>query len=182
MLTFYLSHYFICIIALSFFYLIGFFILRFTKPAFAQKGFFSDVFFSLFIGLTIFVTLYALLKTQFHSIHILFLLIAIFSWLEHQKFSQKSDSLSPTPVFKADWKQLLMIFTGFSLVFTFNSLLTLKEVSVPDHIFYSRIAYYINLTGEENDYYIANVLDKNFRGATPYHFYELWLAGALTSV
>ena len=46
------------------------------------------------------------------------------------------------------------------------------------YLFYTRIADYLLITGEENLNTAANLIDENYNGSSIYHYFELWL-GAL---
>ena len=62
-----------------------------------------------------------------------------------------------------------------NLLFHYQSL-------TPDYVFYSRTAYYLWETGQENTYYFFNTLDNAYHGMIPYHYPELWLTAFLQTL
>ena len=51
-----------------------------------------------------------------------------------------------------------------------------------DKVYYSNISMMLGLTGQENRNGINNLLDFNYHGLEPYHYFEMWLNAMLSSV
>ncbi len=51
-----------------------------------------------------------------------------------------------------------------------------------DHIAQANFSYFVAQTGQENEFHILNLLDPAYRGATPYHYLELWLNAGLADL
>jgi hypothetical protein len=51
-----------------------------------------------------------------------------------------------------------------------------------DYQYYSNLSYFINYTGQENEFHILNTLDSSYHGAKPYHYFELWLNSGISKL
>ncbi|MCU0434289.1 MAG: hypothetical protein MUC87_12605 [Bacteroidia bacterium] len=52
------------------------------------------------------------------------------------------------------------------------------EMLIPDNAFYARIVESLSQSGQENEYHFLSQLDEVYKGVSPYHYGELWLASA----
>lgn len=77
---------------------------------------------------------------------------------------------------KGYWLPVLLLALLFALK---AYLLADYERIIPDNAFYGRIAEALSDTGQENEYHFLAALDDAYKGVSPYHYGELWLASPL---
>jgi hypothetical protein len=51
-----------------------------------------------------------------------------------------------------------------------------------DVTFFSKVAEYLNLSGNENVFTTYNLLDSKYNGTSPYHYFEIWLTAGFSRV
>jgi hypothetical protein len=152
-----------------------------------QPGLFLDF----LLGLVAVSTVYAIVKTNFVTIQVLFLVVGGLLCVagERPKVG-KSDEMSKSATVWA----LLAAFLGSLLVFAFFYFAYFGGNAQPgqwgrglvtfngDHITHANFSYFIAQTGQENEFHILNLLDPAYRGVTPYHYLELWLNAGLADL
>ncbi|MEP7170480.1 MAG: hypothetical protein ABI855_14015, partial [Bacteroidota bacterium] len=100
--------------------------------------------------------------------------------------SLKGDSLNSEA--KNIWKNLFPLIIFSMLIYTWFASLILRNanfsISLPlcDTVFYSDISKMIGITGQENTNGVSNILSESYNGLRPYHYFELWLNAAFSSV
>ena len=156
----------------------------------ANKLTFREAFFSLFFGIILLSTAFAIVKTGGKTIMFGFLLLALFYFFEKRK--------NPIPAIQTPQNTNRFVLIGllFGAIFVFTwSFLTLGQFDdfpyhIPngvgmaenDYLINVFRSYYLGLTGEENYYHIFNTLDEAYHGPKPYHYLEMWTTAALTSI
>jgi hypothetical protein len=134
---------------------------------------FRVIFLSLFTGLVFLVSLYSIWFT--HGKTVLIVLLPLVGFLaiavrQHDQLFVKNEY----PKYLASAIILFFAFVFFTIsYFAFYN--EIRGINIDDYILYSRISYYLPITGCENDYHFFNTLDNDYRAVTPYHYFELWL-------
>ena len=163
-------------------FLIGFGVLRLIRFQYNSNYFYAQLFATFLTGLIFGVFCLSLFKTTGQTIQIVFLPIICFLFYEyryHLSSTKIKDILHIQPSFLNIFFNIII---GSILILGWNYAFTLNEVTVSDHVFYSRISSYIYLSGQENEYHIANALGEEFWGTSPYHYFELWLNAGITAL
>lgn len=156
-----------------------------------EKPLFYLAFHRVLIGIISITTLFALLKSHFLTIQLLFL-----PWLffllrtEGQIITIKSNSsqnkllkvILPYFVFAGTlvycWSFLYRIQAApFPFVIPSGTALLLNDIHI-----YSLRSYYLGQSGWENYFGVYNTFDPNFHGLNPYHYFELWLNASINQV
>ncbi|MFA6925108.1 MAG: hypothetical protein WC223_12760 [Bacteroidales bacterium] len=187
-----LKNFFCGIIALVFFMGTGkLFFSIFKTELYNKQKKYLNLFLELVAGITIIVASYAMIRTTFRTINILFLLLFIF--FIYKKLSGKHKLFNSKLVFDfRDFvKNILTVIILFFPVYLYQEYLflghNLSILHTPypesDHFFYSNISYCISKTGIENCNIEFNLLFPSvLNKIAPYHFFELWLNGILFNV
>ena len=136
------------------------------------------IFFSLLIGWITIILATSLYFTGFKTIHIgwlILLLIALF---------KKRFRISIHLNIKGKYLIVLLLFANLLLLYTFynNYELHFSYFRTPflDFIYYSNLSYSLIHSGYENYNIFNNLLP--LKGATPYHYSDLWLNGIVSYV
>jgi len=151
---------------------------------------FHVAFMSLFIGIIMLSTCFAIFKTGGKTIMLgfLFFLTALFFEGRKKELLTKND---------ADKKQIpisLGLLFGIVIVFTW-SFLTLGQfdafpyyipngtsIQPNDYLINVFRSHYLGTTGEENYYHIFNTFDEAYHSPKPYHYIEMWMTVALNNI
>ena len=155
----------------------GYLILFYKGPSAKSPANFRVAFLSLFTGLVLLVSLYAIWFTHGKTIQVILMPLILFLTVlirrgDHAFMKREYSSYS-----------LLSALLLFVVIFFAYSYLTASnEYMANDYILYSKISYYMPKTGIENDYHLFNTLDADYRAATPYHYFDLWLNSANCSI
>lgn len=56
------------------------------------------------------------------------------------------------------------------------------NAEISDFHFTTSISHYLTYSGQENEFMALNVIDKDFHGVKPYHYWELWLTGFVSDL
>ncbi len=189
---FYLQNYVIFLLALALLYGLGYAFLRWVLPeGFVKKPFYYQVFFSCWVGLVIFVSIFAIWKTALQTVHIFYLLLGGFVLWELRLSAGEARELSPPHIpdragSRQHWfffllASLLVYTWGWLEIYQLNTSFPFKVIN-PDNIFYAHISYYLQANGQENEFYILNELNGIYQGNKPYHYLELWLNAGLSEL
>jgi hypothetical protein len=145
---------------------------------------YADQFYPLFHGITFSVALYAVIRAQLHSIHIL-VLLGYAVWLaagpgEPEGVGKPGGAggrgkPGRLPVFARGGEMLL----GCLLFVLAFHLLPDAAEKQNDSFFYLKMAESLNSTGQENLHAYNNLFDPSFHGVEPYHYAEIWLDALL---
>lgn len=144
--------------------------------------FFQRTFFNLFIGTVTFVTFNAIYFTHFKSILILNIFLYILFYIEYIKKKQQQE----TTYHFIDYKRLISFSIPIILLYFFYMFLTLNNIdNLPfwddaDIVCYSKFTWYIINSGNETN--VFNYLDISLKTASPYHYFDLWLSGSISSI
>jgi len=171
--------------SLFFFYAIGKILFFAQKIAF--RDFLKDVFFSTFLGVTVFVVVFSLFKAKLLSFNLLFIPILVFIFLEirNSPFSENKPTFFPKITLPNAFFVFLMPFFFFALKIwvmydQYAGFLSDWHGNEPDHLYYVRLTDYLVGFGKENREGFSNLYN-NF-GITPYHYFELWLTGGISQL
>ena len=160
------------LLILVFFYLGGLIL----KPSKRASEFFTSVyarlFFQLIAGLFVFISLYAIVITGGITINILILpLLYLLFW--HPSGSIEVDAHKTLP--SIGWKHHLEIGAIALLSLTVLHVFPVNEYKQADGFFYLKIAEGMNATGHENISHYFTLYNKDFNGAEPYHYFDIWI-------
>jgi hypothetical protein len=153
------------------FYSIGYVLNHFTKIAQEEDKPYSVIFSHLLSGLVFSISITACIFTSFVTTSILFLvLFGYIGFVNKDKIAATSfylPKLSVLPFFVLVG-YLLSVFKGYDSEGNYTHHIFL------DYIYFKQvIANLIN--GQENASEWANILDKEYNGIAPYHYFEFWL-------
>ncbi len=166
---------FICFF-LFFFYSIGYLLNYFTKVVQTTDKPYYSIFNNLVFGLVFSVSLTACIFTGFVTTSMLFLFIfGYIIFLNKAKVANYHfyfKKLYPLPFFVLVGYSL-SVFKGYNLEGTYTQNLFI------DYIFYKQVIFNL-INGQENVSEWANILDKDYDGISPYHYFELWLTVLLS--
>ena len=151
---------------------------------------FRTVFFSLFFGVILLSTIFAVIKTGGKTIMLGYLLVAIFYF-----FEKKNHPISSIKS-HANTSRFLIVGLLFGATFVFTwSFLSIgqfdafpyyvpggTEIGQNDYLINVFRSYYLGVTGEENYYHFFNTIDKAYHGPKPYHYLEMWTTATLTNI
>lgn len=153
----------------------------------SRSDFFTDFFFSSLTGVTFLVVFISLFKTQGASISFVFIILALFIFLENKK--QKGIQVSVQNIESINSKKNYIIFV-FLLVFAYlwNVGIVFKFSGFPiseiekDSYYYAELSKCMIKTGQENTFATANLINEKYHSPTPYHYFDLWLNGWIAKV
>lgn len=178
-ILFFIKNYTFFIGTLILLYCIGrAFISLFLKEVLQLPKYFQ-IFTILILGTVISITGFSIWKTNGVTINLVYIVILFFLIRNKEEIKSIITEGEFEPIKRKD---LIILFIGSLIIFIYNFFNLNNDQLITDYISYSRISYFINYTGEENEYYISNLLDTDFKGSTPYHFFELWLNAIVTSI
>jgi hypothetical protein len=159
-------------------YIASFFYRKHFTPTF-----FELIFRNIFTGYIVIVLFQSIISTAFETINFVFIIIILFTFIELKKQN------SPTAIrkFSIHYKSILILFIAASLLFIYGCLMLsnpdeiIKFSGNGDTFYYSKIAKYIALTGQENESNVLNTMDKFYNGPQPYHYFDLWGAAFISN-
>jgi hypothetical protein len=153
-----------------------------------RRGYLGQ-FYPLFHGITFCVSLYAVIRAHFVTIHVLILGVYVvwFFGGVWRKARMGEGARAGRAVGVGDGvgavffrgREVLFACLLFTAVFNF---LPDAENTQNDSFFYLKIAESLNSTGQENVHTYNNVFDPAFHGVEPYHYVEMWLTALLLPV
>ena len=179
MIEIYIIHFSICVAALALIILFGIIFKAFI--AFESNTTYSNLQSNLLFGLILSTTLYSIFHTSGVTINILLIFIGIlFCKFKRPKLSNKIKIHEITRGFFSQ----IGIVTLFCLpFFTFEFYYFVKNgefnfiITHLDFNDYAIISNSISEFGNENRYYTLNAFYPNdYKGVTPYHYFELWFS------
>jgi len=162
-------------------------IYNFLSPKRNSTKKYAELLYSLLIGLVCYVTSFSLIATGFKTINILFILLFLL-YLHRIKyhFNWSKAIIKDSALFIK--KNLLFILIFSLLFYLYEAIWYFKpgefHLIIPfvDYVDMYNISQIISQTGQENNkYLISNYYYPQFHGISPYHFFELWLNGFLST-
>lgn len=163
----------IALVALFFFYFVG----NLFFKAFGHSASFNfrDVFLKLLTGLTLVVATFSCYTTGFKSLSIVFVLVALFFWMDRPLISMGES--------KATYTQKTILFFLFSIVVLSSGIIVYRawgstnfelksNIGYVDQVFYSKVSNYMVEMGVETA--SLEYLESN-ESPFPYHYFDLWL-------
>lgn len=155
---------------------------------------FSNLFFSLFAGISAVGLISSIIYTSFVTIQVVALLLLIFAFLETKLFEpqqqvENSKTTQPSIVV------LGLCFTGaLALIFSWSFFQYTKPgefnhwipavdyLQANDYIINSFRSHFLKVSGNENYFHAINLIDASYHGPKPYHYYEMWVNVGVTSL
>jgi hypothetical protein len=179
----FLLYFIISIVAITWFYAVGYFILSAFKIRINQIQ--QSSLFNLLIGITAHVILFSVWKTHFATFNVILLLILLSLWWE---FRKGNAGMKPTlPGFSFHLRKVMELYVIGLLLLVIKICLTVDPSIYPffhigrDDIFYSQMSVFISKYGKET-FYIDWGANTNALGIIPYHYFELWLNSIYTGI
>ena len=130
-----------------------------------------NLFFSIFWGSIIIVSLTAIIRTGFSSVFLLTIIPTAFIIYQKPEFEIIS------------WRELRMQMVAVPLIFLFFTVLMIiapyQSKVENDMPFYSKISEYLILNGIEDPYHYFNNSHLKEQGNSAYHYFELWFNGIM---
>ena len=149
--------------------------------------FFSELFFSAFIGMTAWIALYAIIKSGGRTINILWVLPA--AYFLYQYWSKKDTVRNSFLGFEITGNHIGALLLGTLLCYGWEAYFFFwpggpMKYHIPfwDSVFYTRVISSLVTTGIESTWGVDMKLSGAYEGITLYHYYELWLNGLLIEI
>jgi hypothetical protein len=134
------------------------------------------------LGLAVSTVSYALLRTAGRSVFLA--AVPLLLWALLQTRAQEF-AVTETRIGR---REIAWTLLAAHIAFAIFAAVTFKGGGYPFHVTEKRWAYsavigrMMDLTGNENTFHVASLVAPAFRGATPYHYFEFWIAAALAHV
>jgi len=137
---------------------------------------YASLFFELLLGLTVWVVCYSIIKTKFITVNFIFIVAAYLLIREQRKVSLiQRERLAEDPISnKIGWTGFLLITLVSFIIFSWSYLIFQPDAGWIDNMIYARQSHFLPLTGQENEFYIYNLLSEKYHGTSPYYYYMLW--------
>jgi hypothetical protein len=126
------------------------------------------------LGMLLWIAGYAILQTGGKSVMWLLLPLLLVSG----SMRPKNFKLHLREGFRALSKYWLPVLILSILFAAKTALLFDYESIIPDNAFYARIVESLSQSGQENEYHFLSQLLDTYKGVSPYHYGEIWLASA----
>ncbi len=143
--------------------------------------FFTELFFSVFIGMTAWIALYAIVKSGGRTINILWILPA--AYFLYQYYPKQNTVRKPFFGFEITAHHLGAVLLGTLLCYGWEAYFFFwpggpMKYHIPygDNVYYARIITGLLQSGEESFLSLDNQLLKITGDLYPYHYYEFWLS------
>ncbi|MFY0628603.1 MAG: hypothetical protein JXR07_20060 [Reichenbachiella sp.] len=147
---------------------------------------FGTLFIKHLLGAIIVLSIYAIIKTHGQTIY-----LSVFALTGLLVFLLNSENGHWVNLRLSDFNAyhmllLLIVFSCIYSLYQFN-ISGLRENMIggdlidSDIQFWANISYYIEKTGQENEYHALNLLDRTYHGTSPYHYFELWMNAFISS-
>ena len=144
-----------------------------------------DTYIKIIIGVLTITLVYSGLKTGGNTIHTGFIITAILYWWQYIYKKKKKDThqISFSIYFFQNWKYILILFIVSMVWYSFYSSMYYSgpchTILHFDEVYYSFLSSKFGIWGVETD---APLYEGHTTGASPYHYIELWLTNALSSL
>ena len=191
------KYYFLFIFSLACFFSIGHYLLKFTSGLLNITGFYTNMFIKSLTGLTASVILYSIIATSFKTINLVLLIVIAFLIIELLIYKRKHKA----PIYLRSFdvqeelsvsnllKKTIPLFIISLFIYGWFALLILKFhagfpyiMNCNDKVLYSNLSMMLDITGQENRWGIQNILNPDYHGIEPYHYFELWLNAMFSSL
>ena len=176
-------HYFLVLeLVIFLFYFTGYYLTFFIKEETTSPYF--TFFYKSVIGMVFWVTFFSAYVTKFKTINILFVIVCLFLLYRlRDKFNLSNYKNNSSPMLSLPIVVTVFFYSFIIFAYKSYSEIPYSNIQIPatffDTIFYSKVADYLYLTGNENFFQEANLISSNFHGVTTYHYFELWLTSLI---
>ncbi len=152
------------------------------------NGTFTKLFFNSLIGSIISVFIYSIIKSDFHTVNVLFFIIFLFFILHFKvKINYNFKNLFKFPYYnKLTIRYLVLVVFLITIIFLLFiiEIFSFKEFPLKtphwDYVFYSKICDGFIMTGNENYFKHLNLISNDYSVMQPYHYYGLWFNSLIT--
>jgi hypothetical protein len=175
-------YYAIIIVVLTTAFLVGYLFHSVVKPSKKNPATLFSVFANAVIGLVILVSIYSIIITSGKTVSWIYILLL----LGYGYFLKSNSTTDNTPVLSGHYLKAGLSLSLVSVFFYFlylSSLLDFKTLRFTDTFcdwqFYSKISQYLNLGFESTTQFDNIAFGATF---TPYHYFEIWIAAAISRV
>jgi len=176
-----LRYYIFFLLLIFFFLFVGNFIIVFLTFNKTKENKYLTLFFQFISGLIFTILIFSIIKSNFRTVNILFIVILIILILKYYKsiiwIKSKLFIESVVVLLK---RFPLVIILAFPFYF-FQAFFLLKSghfnfvTPFIDYIWYNDISEILSKTGQENKELLTNLYFPEFNGINPYHYFELWI-------
>jgi len=150
---------------------------------------FLSLFLSLLIGVVFLITIFSVIATGFKTVNLLFLLLGGFLiYINYDRNAIRTKSFIKDTICFIK-QNILILFILCIPFYAYEAIWFLRDGSfnfvIPfvDYVDMYNISQVITLTGQENNkYLLSNFYYPQFKGISPYHFFELWFNGSLSYI
>jgi len=145
---------------------------------------FATLFFEFLTGLTVWVVGYSIIETKFITVNSIFLVVAFLLIREQRKLSplQSSEELEEARNKKIGFVEFIMIGLVSLIIFSWAYFFILPDAGFQDYVIYARQSFFLPITGQENEFYLYNLLDDKYHGTSPYYYFMLWSNALVTQL
>lgn len=175
-------YYAIIIVVLTTAFFVGYLFHSVIKPSKKNPQTLFSVFANAVMGLVILVSIYSIIITSGKTVSWIYILLL----LGYSYFLKLNSTTDDTPVVSGHYLKAGLSLSLVSVFFYFlylSSLLDFKALRFTDTFcdwqFYSKISQYLNLGFESTTQFDNIAFGATF---TPYHYFEIWIAAAISRV
>jgi hypothetical protein len=186
MLVIFLKYYILLFICSIISLITGKLILSFFKID--EKRILYNLFIELIAGISFWVILYSIFRTEFKTVNILFIYILL-SLIVIYKKQLSSYIFFNLNTFKRTHKDILILLVTLIPFYLYESFFLIKRgqfhfhIPYNDYFSYSSWSQLLNINGYENKFLNLTVLfPESFKGMMPYHYFELWLNALISKI
>jgi len=179
---FYLEIFFLSIVSLIF---IGHLFYVFFLPPVEKP--YQRIFIKIVLGAIIFTVFTAIYQTKGYTILVLFFLL-LFYFIYEKQLLLRRIKVSEIFVFTSIKFNVLLVFIPALLFFSWEAFFVFKSgefnyiISHIDYQYYSELSESMFLTGDENVFGFNPILIADYKGVTPYHYFDMWFVSGVSNL
>jgi hypothetical protein len=156
---------------------------------------YAQVLYSGLAGAVALATAGALWWTRGVTIHLLAVLVGLFMFYEARREKTQSTAEIKSDQVRSSWWSYWPLLAGAVLVYAFCAwgfvrpgayvpfvIPTESATLHHDQVYSARIAYFSQISGQESDVFLLQLMDPAYSGVKPYHYLELWLTNVVAMI
>ncbi len=158
------------LLALLVCFIVGKMVCRWCNMQQEAAGQFGQIFYSLLMGMTSLIIVYAVITSQFKTVFTIALAALIALMFTRRKINHPKPKPASFSVSHLLWPASLVVLFAILL-----NVFPESQYKQYDSFFYLKISESLNLSGQENLSNYYNLLSSSYHGVEAYHYVELWL-------
>lgn len=172
-------------LSLGFFWIIGSAFLKLFRLNISFLGNYANIFISLLLGLVISISVFAIMVTKGKTSMWGILGFVIYGLYLFKRENHTNSNNNTSTINLSDLFNLLALGLVVFIPFSWNKIPfgeNLYPGYMGDYLYYADIGEFAFLTGNENIFSVSNLFGKEYQGASPYHFFDIWLNVLLAQI